>query len=144
VFSLEALSSANNVLHVIVVVAVSYIITEIFGVKGINDSILDNLIKAQEETHERKIIDTHITIQKGSFAEYRQAKDILWPSNFFLLSIIPSKTRYAEIDQQGAKTFHAGDVLHIRYATFDEPHTKAELIKIVGEQDYDETEAGPE
>ena len=144
VFSLEALGGVNNVIHVIIVVAVSFVITEIFEVKGINDSIISNIIKSQEETHERKIIDTHITIKKGSFAEFRHARDILWPSNFFLLSIIPSKSRYAEIDQQGAKVFHEGDVLHIRYATFDEPHTKAELTAIVGEQDYDETEAGPE
>jgi hypothetical protein len=119
-------------------------VTEIFGVKGINDKIIDNIIKTQEETHKRLIIDTHITIQKGSFAEYRHVKDIIWPSNFFLLSIIPSKTRQAHIDQEGSMTLHEGDVLHIRYATFDEQHTKEELISIVGEQDYDETEAGPE
>ena len=139
VFSLEALGCVNNVLHVIIVVAVSFIITEIFGVKGINDSIIDNIVKAQEETHKRLIIDTHITIQKGCFAEYRHVKDILWPSNFFLLSIIPSKSRQAHVDQQGSMTLHEGDVLHIRYATFDEEHTKKELISIVGEQDYDET-----
>ncbi|MBQ2017663.1 MAG: chloride channel protein, partial [Alphaproteobacteria bacterium] len=76
VFSLEVFGHVENVLYVIVVVAVSFIITEIFEVKGINDSILGNLIKAQEETHERKIIDTHVTIKKGSFAEYRHARDI--------------------------------------------------------------------
>ena len=144
IFSLEALGCVNNVLHVIIVVAVSFIITEIFGVKGINDKIIDNIVKSQEETHKRLVIDTHITIKKGSFAEYRHVKDILWPSNFFLLSIIPSKTRQAHIDQQGSMTLHEGDVLHIRYATFDEEHTKEELVSIVGEQDYDETEADAE
>ena len=144
IFSLEALGCVNNVINVIIVVAVSFIVTEIFGVKGINDKIIDNIVKTQEETHKRLIIDTHITIQKGSFVEYRHVKDIIWPSNFFLLSIIPSKTRQAHIDQEGSMTLHEGDVLHIRYATFDERHTKEELISIVGEQDYDETEAGPE
>ncbi len=139
VFSLEAFNCVDNVLFVIIAVGVSFIITEVFGAKGINDSILNNLVKAQEETHERKIIDTHIMIKKGCFAEYRHAKDIIWPANFFLLSIIPSKSRYAQVDGQGAKTFHEGDILHIRYATFDEEHTKAELTAIVGEQNYDET-----
>ena len=105
---------------------------------------MENLVKAQEETQERLVIDTHITIKKGCFAEFMHARDILWPSNFFLLSIIPSKSRHAEIDNQGGKVFHEGDVLHIRYATFDEVHTKAELTAIVGDQDYAETEAGPE
>lgn len=144
VFSMEALGCTGNILHVIIAVAISYIITEIFKAKGINDGIIKNIVKSQEETHERKIIDTHVVIKKGSFAENMHVKDILWPSNFFLLSIIPSKTRQVQIDQQGDKTFHTGDVLHIRYATFDEPHTKKELIAIVGEQDYDETEADPE
>ena len=72
------------------------------------------------------------------------ARDIIWPSNFFLLSIIPSQTHHAEIDSQGGKVFHEGDVLHIRYATFDETYTKGYLTAIVGEQDYDETEAGTE
>jgi hypothetical protein len=144
VFSLEAFGCVDNVLYVIIVVAISFVITEIFDTKGINDSIINNIIKSQEETHERKVIDTHITIKKGSFAEYMHAKDVLWPSNFFLLSIIPSKSRYAQIDQQGAKVFHEGDVLHVRYATFDEQQTKAYIMAIVGEQDYAETEAGPE
>ena len=138
IFSLEVFGCSNNLLCVIVAVAVSFSITELFSVKGINDSILKNLVKAQEETHERKVVDTHVTIKKGSFAEYMHAKDVLWPANFFLLSIIPSKSRYAQIDQQGENTFHEGDVLHIRYATFDEQQTKAELIAIVGEQDYEQ------
>lgn len=138
IFSIEALGCANNIIHVIIAVAISYAITEIFKAKGINDGIIKNLIKRQEETHQRQIIDTHVVIKKGSFAENMQAKDILWPANFFLLSIIPSKTRQVHIDQHGDKSFHEGDVLHIRYATFDEAHTKQELIAIVGEQDYDE------
>ena len=144
VFSMEVFGCVDNILYVIITVAVSYIITEIFKVKGINDGIISNIVKEQEERHERKVIDTHVVIKKGSFAENMHVKDILWPSNFFLLSIIPSKSRYAQIDQQGDKFFHEGDVLHIRYATFDEPHTKKELTAIVGEQDYDETETASE
>ena len=134
-FSMEALGCVDNILYVIIAVSVSYIMTEIFRVKGINDGIINNIVKAQEETHERKVIDTHVTVKKGSFAEYMHAKDILWPSNFFLLSIIPSESRYAQIDQQGDKLFHEGDLLHIRYATFDEKQTEIELTSIVGEQD---------
>lgn len=139
VFAIEVFDCVQNVLYVIIAVAVAYVITEIFSAKGINDGIISNIIKSQEERHERKIIDTHVVIKKGSFAENMHVKDIFWPSNFFLLSIIPSKSRKVQIDQQGDKSFHEGDVLHIRYATFDESHTKKELIAIVGEQEYDET-----
>ena len=138
VFSIEVFGCVNNVLYIIIAVAISYIITEMMGAKGITDGIIKNLIKSQEETHERKIIDTHLVVKKGSFAENMHSKDILWPANFFLLSIIPRETRYAQIDQQGDKRFHEGDVLHVRYATFDEEHIKQELISIVGNQEIDE------
>lgn len=138
VLSIEVLGCANNVLFVITVVAVSYIVTEIFGVKGINDSIIDNLVRAQEETQERKTVDTHITIKKGSFAEHKHARDVLWPANLLLLSITPSKTRKTQTDPQMAKAFHEGDVLHIRYSTFSEEQTRSEIVAIAGEQDFAE------
>lgn len=137
VFSLEVFGCTNNILYIIIAVAFSFIITQIFGAKGINEGIINNLVKSQEETHKRIVIDTHITIKKGSFAEYMHAKDIIWPANFFLLAISPSKERQVESDHN---VFHEGDVLHIRYSTFDEEHTKRELIAIVGEQDYDESQ----
>ncbi len=140
VFSIEVFGCTQNIVYIIIAVAVSFIITEIFKAKGITDGIIKNLIKAQEETHERKIIDTYVVIKKGSFAENMHAKDILWPANFFLLSIIPSKTRHAEVDQQGDKRFHEGDLLHIRYVTFDEEYTKKALTNIVGEQEFVEQE----
>ena len=101
--------------------------------------ILENIIKNQEQTQKLTTIETFITIRKNSFAEFMHIKDILWPANFFLLSILPSKSRQVQIDQQGDNSLHEGDVLHIRYATFDEPYTKKALTDIVGEQDYDET-----
>ncbi len=140
VFSIEVFGCTNNIVYIIIAVSVSYIITEIFKAKGITDGIIKNLIKSQEETHERKIIDTHLVVKKGSFAENMHSKDILWPANFFLLSIIPSETRYAEIDQQGDKRFHEGDVLHVRYETFDEEYTKKALTDIIGEQEFVEQE----
>lgn len=135
VLSIEALGCASNVLFVVIVVGVSYAVTEIFGVKGINDSIINNLIKAQEETQERKTVDTCITIKKGSFAEHKHARDILWPANFMLLSITPSSTRKALRNPQMDKTLHEGDVLHIRYSTFSEEQAWKDLVAIAGEQD---------
>ncbi|MBR6552786.1 MAG: chloride channel protein, partial [Clostridia bacterium] len=140
VFALEVFGCVDNLIFIIVAVAISCIITEIFGVKGMNDNILENIVKEQEETHERKIIDTYVTIKKGSFAENMHSKDILWPANFFLLSISKNKSSIEQVDQQGEIVFSEGDILHVRYATFDEEQTKEELNSIVGEQNYDESE----
>ena len=140
IFSLETFGCIDNILFIIIAVVTSYVMTEIFGVKGINDSIVNNIIKTQEDARERKIIDTHVTIKKGSFAEHRHTRDILWPTNFFLLSIAERKCCRLQIDQQGETLLHEGDVLHIRYATFDEFDTQLDLTSIVGEQDHEETE----
>lgn len=48
VFSLEVFGCVGNILHLIIVVAVSYIITEIFNVKGINETIVGGLSTMQE------------------------------------------------------------------------------------------------
>ena len=140
VFSLEVFGCVDNLIFIIIAVALSCIITEIFGVKGMNDNIVENIVKEQEETHERKVIDTHVTIKKGSFAENMHSKDILWPANFFLLSIAKNKSSIEQIDQQGEIVFSEGDILHVRYLTFDEEQTKEELNSIVGEQNYEESE----
>ena len=58
----------------------------------------------------------------------------------FVLSLQHDETRGAEVDEHGGKAIREGDVLHVRYSTYDEPQTKAELTAIVGEQDYDERE----
>ena len=54
VFSLEAFSLYKNIFSVILVVLVSYIITEISGVKSINDYVLDKRIKNQNEEKTEK------------------------------------------------------------------------------------------
>lgn len=49
VFSIEAFGMYNNILTVIIVAALSYIITEIFGVESITESVLQN--KSENKKH---------------------------------------------------------------------------------------------
>ena len=46
----------------------------------------------------------------------------------------------AQVDEHGGKAIREGDILHVRYSTYDEAQTKEELTAIVGEQDYRESE----
>jgi len=131
-FSIEALSCHNNFLHVIVVASISYMITEIFSAKGINDSIIENIVKSKEKTKKLSTFEAYVTIQKNSFAEFMKIKDILWPANFVILSIISNN----EVIDKTDDSFNEGDILHIRYSTFDDSKTQKELLAIVGEQEY--------
>lgn len=137
-FSVEALSCHTNILYVVIVSVVAYMIPELFRMKSINDKVVDNLVKESQEGKTPIVIDTFVTVKHNSFAVGKQVRDILWPANLFVLSFTPSQTRVALIDEHGGKSLHEGDVLHIRYSTYNEAITKRDLIAIVGEQDYDE------
>lgn len=141
VFAVEAMSCYGNIIYVIVAAAVSFMITEIFGAKSINDSVLDSRIEETNEGCSIKVIDTFVKVKKGSFATGKQVRDIFWPANLFVLSVKRKEVEGAEVDEHGGKEIHEGDVLHIRYSTTDEAHTKAELTAILGEQEYNEDES---
>jgi hypothetical protein len=141
VFAVEALSFHGNILHVIVVCGASYIITEIFGTKSINDSILEKRIDEIDEGSPIKVFDTFVTVKSNAFAVGKQIRDIFWPANLFVLSIQHTENKNAEVDEHGGKAIREGDVLHVRYSTHDEALTKEALDAIVGEQDYSEKEA---
>ena len=141
VFVIETLSLYDNIIFVIIVSALSYAITEIFGVKSINEKVLDNRVKEFNQGKSVKVIDTFVTVQKNSFAIGKQIRDIFWPANLFVLSIKRNENSGAEVDEHGKKSIKEGDILHVRYSTYDENQTRAELKAIVGEQEYFEQEA---
>lgn len=140
VFAIEALSCGENVVYVIIVSAVSYLITEIFGAKSINDSVLERKVDRISEGKEVKVIDTFVTVQEGAFAVGKQIRDIFWPANLFVLSVKKDESKKAEVDEHGGKEIGEGDILHVRYSTIDEDETRAELVAIVGKQKYKEKE----
>ncbi|MDO4419572.1 MAG: chloride channel protein [Ruminococcus sp.] len=137
VFAIEALSCSGYILPVIVTACVSYIITEMFDAKSITDIALENSVESHYSGKERQVYDTFVKVKASSFAVGKQIRDILWPSNLFVLSV-KSADKDAEVDVHGGKQLKAGDILHVRYSTYNEAFTKRELISIVGTQEYDE------
>lgn len=134
VFAVEALSCYDNILYVIIVSVTAFIITEIFGVHSINDTVLEDRAHAQNEGKNFRVIDTFVTVQPAAFAIGKQIRDIFWPRNLFVLSVQHGKKHGAEVDEHGGKEIRDGDILHVRYSTYDEEKTAEELMAIVGEQ----------
>lgn len=139
-FAIEALGCHMNIIYVITVSAVSYIITEIFGAKSINDIALEDKTEAMSAHRTPRLIDTFVTVKGNSFAIGKQIRDIFWPANLFVLSISHDKNRKTIVDEHGGNAILEGDILHIRYSTYDDEDTKEQLYAIVGEQDIDNTE----
>jgi len=140
VFSIEALSLHADILSVIIVCSSAFFITEAFNVKSCNDTVIEQRIELNNKETKPKVIDTYVTVQEDSFAIGKQVRDIFWPYNLFVLSIKP-KARKAIVDKDGDKFIKEGDILHIRYSTFNEEATLNELKAIVGEQNVSENEA---
>ncbi len=134
IFAVEALSCYENVLYVIVVATVSYMITEFFDVKSINDSVMEHRAESLREGKQARVEETFVTVSDGAFAVGKQIRDIFWPNNLFVLSVKAAKSDRAEVDKHGGKAIRAGDVLHVRYSTYDPKTTMEELLAIVGEQ----------
>ena len=55
-----------------------------------------------------------------------------------MLSVKFSTRNHVEVDEHGGKAIRAGDVLHVRYSTFDPTATMEELVAIVGDQKIEE------
>ena len=135
VFALEALSCYQNILPVIIVSLIAYFVTEVFSTKSINDSAMETRVEELNYGKEHKIITKHIKVMPGSFASGKQIRDIFWPANLFVLSVMKAKTNSEEVDEHGGKELRAGDVLHVQYSTLNECETEAELAEIVGKQE---------
>lgn len=133
-FAVEALGCYENIIPVILVSAAAYSMTEIFGVKSINDSVIDARVKSIYADKQPVLTDTHVTVQDGSFAVGKQVRDILWPNNLFVLSIHRAEHKNSMVDEHGEKQIRPGDVLHVRYSTPDPKTAEEELYAIVGTQ----------
>ena len=134
IFALEALFCYENIIAVIMVSLIAYFVTELFEAKSINDSAMETRVEELNYGKETKIIKTHVAVRPGSFANGKQIRDIFWPANLFVLSVIKAKTNSEEIDEHGGKELRAGDILHVQYSTMDEKETWKELTSIVGAQ----------
>lgn len=138
VFALEALSAGANILPILLTVAISFLMTELFGVESINEYVLSHRLRDMHRQQEPVVIDTYVCVQENAFAVGKQVRDIFWPSNLFVLSIKRAERHDAVMDERGDKTLRAHDVLHVRFSTYAEAETKEELLAIVGEQDMTE------
>ncbi|MBQ8392997.1 MAG: chloride channel protein [Clostridia bacterium] len=136
IFAIEALGCYENILYVVVASAVSFMITEIFGAKSINDTVVEDRVEELNDGKDARVIDTYVRVSENAFAVGKQIRDIFWPANLFVLSVKHDQRRRAEVDEHGGKALREGDILHVRYSTYDEAESRAELLAIVGNQDF--------
>lgn len=136
VFAIEALSCYENIISVIMVSLIAYFVTEVFSTKSINDTAMEARVEELNHGKTSKVIDRHLVVRAGSFANGKQIRDIFWPANLFVLSIKKSTEKSEEVDEHGGKALRTGDILHVQYSTVNEEETEQELEHILGKQIY--------
>ena len=128
-FGCEALFGFTNFISIAIGVASSAIINEPLGVTAFSDIVIEDKIHTAYHGKEIHVVDAHFTARSRAFVTGKEVRDILWPADCAVLSVDKQDTEHPAI--------HAGDVLHIRYRTYDPDETYKTIESIVGRQKGD-------
>jgi CIC family chloride channel protein len=134
IFAAEVLCIASNIIPAICGVVISYIIAEASGKLSFADTVIEARAEAAHRGKKPLIVECKMTVQKSSFADGMEVREILWPPTCTVLSIDKNPVHAAHGDLH---CLEAGDVLHLHYRTYDPDHTVKNLISILGEQPKD-------
>lgn len=125
----EFTGSFAHLLPVIIAVAISYILGELFRTDGIYEELLEQY-ERETGIHERFVREVFtITLIKGAIAEKRSVRDVLWPKGTRVKEILRGDET---IMPEGDTVLRGGDVLTIVCKTDNPEKTKEELEQILG------------
>lgn len=131
-FAVEALCGLNNIIPIAAGVTLAYLVIEALGMTSFTDTVIESKAEAAHEGKKAHIVDTYLTVQPGTFAVGREARDLLWPPTCVVLSV-----HKADASLQFGAGISAGDELHIHYQTYDPNETMEQLEAMVGSQQKD-------
>ena len=134
-FAAEALCVSINVFPVIFGVVVSYMLAELYDKTCFTETVIESRVEAAHRGKKAVIVDSHMTVQKDSFADGMETRDILWPPTCAVLSIDRKRSRSVH---NGTQEVREGDVIHLHYQTYDPEQTMKTLTEILGKQKDDQ------
>lgn len=129
ILTVEIFSGFNNILMIAVGVAFAYLTIESSKTISFTDLMAEQKI---HETHLGKdliTVDATFEVQENSFVIGKEIRDILWPPHCAVISV----KKYVI----GSSILHSGDVLQIRYQTYDPQETYEIMEAMLGIQDED-------
>lgn len=133
-FSIEVLSGFANVIPITVGVIFSYFVTELSGKSSFTDTVIESRSESIHKDRVPVIIDTHVTVKAGSFAQGEEIRELLLPPTLTVLSVDSANS----VAPRHTGALHEGDVLHIHYQTYRAKETMEILSHIFGEQENDD------
>ena len=128
VFAVEALGGIHNVLPIIIATTAAILVVEISGLEDFTDTVIASKVHAITQGKQPHTIEAPLMIKRKSFAVGKEMRDILWPNSCVVVNM-----------ERAYKNKHksfidSGDVITVRYQTYDPAATAAELEELVGAQ----------
>lgn len=131
VFAIEALSGINNVLPLIIATVIALLIVESSGLEDLTDKIIEAKLHRINKGKTPVNIEAPLTVNKNAFVIGKELRDVLWPN---ACAVVGFSRLHPTKDHS---VISEGDVITVRYVTYDPSATLLELYDLVGEQTED-------
>jgi len=128
-FGAEALLGASSLFPTVIVATVAYLIIELSGEIAFSDTVIEKKVAQYRRGKSCEIVDALLEVKSGCFAEGYELRDLLLPPMCAVLSV----RRRGE--QGFTSVLSAGDLIHVRYQTYDPAYTSNKLCELFGSQD---------
>ncbi len=127
-FAAEALCGFSGILPVMIGVTLSFLVIETAGIASFNDTVIESKVAADRAGKTPQVVETHLSVRPGAFVIGKEVRDILWPPACVILSVQHAHDRHLH-----GEGMAEGDILHVRYQTYDPAHTARLLSDLIGD-----------
>lgn len=127
-FAVEALGAINNILPVVIATTVAYIVVEVSGLEDFTDTVINAKIRKIAKEKSATEIVAPLCVAPNSFVVGKNMRDILWPNDCHIIAF-----DHAE-NNKNSTEIAQGDIITVRYSTYDTTATAREIEALVGEQ----------
>ena len=128
VFGVEALGGNHNILSLVIVTTVALLIVESSGLEDLTDKIIDAKLHQITKGKQPYDVEVPLTVCRKAFVVGKELRDVLWPNSCVVVSVTRAKT------SKNHAVISEGDVITVRYVTYDPTATALELKDLVGPQ----------
>ena len=128
VFAIEALGGFYNVLPLIIATTTAILVVEISGVEDFTDTVIESKIHQITEGKQPTSVQVPLTVKRKSFIVGKEMHDVLFPNSCAVVSFTRARKN------KHKSYIDSGDVITVRYQTYDPATTAAELEELVGAQ----------
>ena len=128
VFAVEALACINNILPVIIATIIALLVVEISGLEDFTDTVVEANIHSLSNGKKPELIEATFTVTETSFVANKDLRDVFWPNSCIVISFERLPINY------GKHKIAVGDIVTVRYSTYDIEASEKELRAFVGEE----------